>query len=140
MKFLSKRNLFFSKCVATYLKLYNEWTKETVPRKTDFIVKIEKTNFILISIIYRFNWCCPFLKTKWGIDKIGCEPKTVHSVRARTILGRTRLNWPRMDSFRFTSLILKVCKVFREESVRTCLCLWSKRGKTRYANKKYWSF
>lgn len=31
------------------------------------------------------------LKTTLGIDKIGCEPKTVHSVRARTILGRTRL-------------------------------------------------
>lgn len=83
------------------------WAKDTVPRKTGFIVKIKKIYiYILISIIYRFTRYCPFLKRNEVLFYVGNEPETVHSVcvRARTIIGPMRLDWPslRMGIILFT--------------------------------------
>lgn len=99
------------------------WAKDTVPRKTGFIVKIKKIYiYILISIIIQVYPILSILKTKWGTVLCRkwagnrpfclCQSKNYY----RPYAPRLALS---QNGHHFVyTLYLKMCKVFRKEYLR----------------------
>lgn len=99
------------------------WAKDTVPRKTGFIVKIKNIYiYILISIIIQVYPILSILKTKWGTVLCRkwagnrpfclCQSKNYY----RPYAPRLALS---QNGHHFVyTLYLKMCKVFRKEYLR----------------------